>query len=174
MQSISQNLMGASQNMTGILKVWGRPENGLMKTARDLQNEILKNPNAKAKTAQPGPLINSDLIFSNPSKVCGDRETINAILGGTQMYKDEKLLGQKEKETMLEFLVLETQILNIYLFFIDAGIRPPQEVIRIALSFAAREGFAQEELDDLKEEALRLPKTKHSFLPPRNSENIVH
>ena len=68
-----------------------------------------------------------------------------------------ELLNQQEEEAMVTYLHTQTELLNISLLFIDAGIRPPEELIKIGLAFAAREGFTQEEVADLKKKILNLP-----------------
>jgi hypothetical protein len=66
-------------------------------------------------------------------------------------------LIQQEEEALIEYLHTQTELLNISLLFLDAGIRPPQKLIDVGLSFAARAGFTEEEVTDLKEQFLKLP-----------------
>ena len=73
------------------------------------------------------------------------------------MHQDEKELNQKEKETMLKYLLLQTVLLNMFLSFVDANVRPPEELIQIALSYAVKNGFTQEEITALKKTILTLP-----------------
>lgn len=73
------------------------------------------------------------------------------------MHKDERLLSQKEKETMLKYLDTQNDLLNTFFFFMDADIRPPEELIEIFLSFADRNGATQKELTDWKKKILNLP-----------------
>jgi hypothetical protein len=73
------------------------------------------------------------------------------------MHQDERQLSQKEKETMSEYLIIQTTLLNIFVSFLDANVRPPQKLIDVILSFAVKNGFTQEGLADLKNEITKLP-----------------
>jgi hypothetical protein len=75
-----------------------------------------------------------------------------------QKYSDERQLSQEEKETIFNFLYVETLILNHYfLAYIDAGIRPPQGAIYVALKFGARNGLTEEDISEMLKHISQLP-----------------
>jgi hypothetical protein len=76
---------------------------------------------------------------------------------GTQMYKDEKELSQKEKEEILKYLKEGGRNLDIFMYSLDANTRPPEKVIEVSLSFAARNGATQQEITDWEKKILKLP-----------------